>query len=90
MKLCTLAAHGPRALRPFPDADAPISCSGNAARLTTFLRFCKMDCDKISTRRNLGGHPGTRDTKEYGLILLLRDTPDSDSDILEITVKSGE
>ena len=27
--------HGPPALRPFPDADAPISCSGNAARLTT-------------------------------------------------------
>ena len=28
-------AHGPPALRPFPDADAPISCSGNAARRTT-------------------------------------------------------
>ena len=27
--------HGLPALRPFPDADAPISCSGNAARLTT-------------------------------------------------------
>ena len=34
-KLCKARSHGPPALRPFPDADASISCSGNAARLTT-------------------------------------------------------
>ena len=35
MKLCTTHPHGPLTLRPFPDVDAPISCSGNAVRLTT-------------------------------------------------------
>ena len=35
-------AHGPLTLRPFPDANAPISRSGNAARLTAKkFTFCK-------------------------------------------------
>ncbi len=35
MKLCTTLPHGPPTLRPFPDADASISCNGNAVWLTT-------------------------------------------------------
>ena len=30
--------HGPPTLRPFPDEDAPISCSGNVVRLTTVFQ----------------------------------------------------
>lgn len=34
-KLCKCDAHGPHALRPFPDADAPVSRSGRPVRETT-------------------------------------------------------
>lgn len=35
VKLCTSGSHRPPRLRPFPDADASISRSGNAARRIT-------------------------------------------------------
>ena len=35
VRLCKPAAHGPRALRPFPDADATVSRSGSSVRQRT-------------------------------------------------------
>ena len=39
MKLCKPAVHGPRALRPFPNADASVSRCGTPIRPTTILRY---------------------------------------------------
>ena len=50
MNLCTLAVHGPRALRPFPDAEASVSRCGSPVREIT----CEFRKRELIFRKELG------------------------------------